>query len=128
MIELCGCATRTAAKIVGETADVEQFRSRHAYARHNGTAPVPVRSGNRERHRLSRIGNRQLNTALHRIAVTQAGYHPHAREFLPRRRAGGDTKTGSVRALKRCLSDVVYRALLADVARTAPAAKITAAA
>ena len=71
-----GCATLNAAKILGETADVERFRSRHAYARHNGTAPVPVWSGNRERHRLSRIGNRQLNTALHRIAITQARYHP----------------------------------------------------
>lgn len=117
LIELCGCATLTAAKIVGETADVERFRSRHAYARHNGTAPVPVWSGNRERHRLSRIGNRQLNAALHRVAITQAHYHPSAREFLQRRRAAGDTKTESIRALKRRLSDVVYRALVADATR-----------
>jgi transposase len=79
LIELCGCATLNAAKILGETADVERFRSHHVYARHNGTAPVPVWSGNRERHRLSRIGNRQLNTALHRSAITQARYHPPAR-------------------------------------------------
>jgi transposase len=128
LIELCGCATLTAAKIIGETAGIERFRSRHAYARHNGTAPVPVWSGNRERHRLSRIGNRQLNTALHRIAITQARYHPPAREFLQRRRAGGDTKTESIRALKRRLSDVVYRALLVDAFRAAPTATITAAA
>jgi transposase len=115
LLELCGCATLTAAKIVGETAGVERFRSRHAFARHNGTAPIPVWSSNRERHRLSRIGNRQLNTALHRIAITQAHYHPPAREFLQRRRAAGDTKTESIRALKRRLSDAVYRALLADV-------------
>ena len=128
LIELCGCATLTAAKILGETAGVERFRSRHAYAHHNGTAPVPVWSGNRERHRLSRTGNRQLNTALHRIAITQARYHPPAREFLQRRRAGGDTKAESIRALKRRLSDVVYRALLADAARSAPPAAITMAA
>jgi transposase len=115
LLELCGCATLTAAKIVGETAGVERFRSRHAFARHNGTAPIPVWSSNRERHRLSRIGNRQLNTALHRIAITQAHYHPPAREFLQRRRAVGDTKTESIRALKRRLSDAAYRALLADV-------------
>jgi transposase len=120
LTELCGCATLTAAKIIGETADVERFRSRHAYARHNGTAPVPVWSGNRERHRLSRIGNRQLNAALHRIAITQAHHHPPAREFLQRRRANHDTKAESIRALKRRLSDVVYRALLADAAQTAP--------
>ena len=128
LIELCGCATLTAAKILGETADVERFHSRHAYARHNGTAPVPVWSGNRKRHRLSRIGNRQLNAALHRITITQARYHPPAREFLQRRRAGGDTKTESIRALKRRLSDVVYRALLADASSTAPPPAITAAA
>ena len=128
LIELCGCATLTAAKILGETAGVERFRSRHAYARHNGTAPVPVWSGNRERHRLSRTGNRQLNTALHRIAITQARYHPPAREFLQRRRAGGDTKAESIRALKRRLSDVVYQALLADAARSAPLAATTVAA
>jgi Transposase IS116/IS110/IS902 family len=115
---LCGrssesdCATLTAAKILGETAGVERFRSRHAYARHNGK-PVPVWSGNRERHRLSRIENRQLSTALHRIAITQlATTRPH--EFLQCRRTSGDTKTESIRALKRRLSDVVYRALLAE--------------
>lgn len=114
LMAICGCATLTAAKIIGETADVTRFRSRHAFARHNGTAPVPVWSGNRHRHRLSRIGNRQLNTALHRIAITQAHYHPDARAFLQRRRAAGDTKTESIRALKRRLSDTVYRALPAD--------------
>jgi transposase len=114
LLELCGCATLTAAKIVGETAGVRRFRSRHAFARHNGTAPLPVWSGNRERHRLSRSGNRQLNAALHRIAITQAHYHPEARAFLERRRVTGDTKAESIRVLKRRLSDIVYRALLAD--------------
>jgi hypothetical protein len=69
---------------------------------------------NRERHRLSRIGNRQLNAAVHRIAITQAHYHAEARQYLQQRRDNGDTKTESLRALKRRLSDVVYRALLAD--------------
>jgi transposase len=75
----------------------------------------PVWTDNRERHRLSRAGNRQLNTALPRIAITQAHYHPGARQFLTRRRATGDTKAESLRALKRRLSDVVYRALLQDL-------------
>lgn len=109
LLELCGCATITAAKIVGETADVRRFRSRHAYARHNGTAPLPVWSGNRVRHRLSRAGNRQLNAAIHRVAITQAHYHRDARAFLERRRTAGDTKAKSLRALKRRLSDVIYR-------------------
>jgi transposase len=114
LLEICGCATLTAAKILGETADVRRFRSRHAFARHNGTAPLPVWSGNRERHRLSRSGNRQLNAALHRIAITQAHHEDRARAFLDRRRTGGDTTSESIRALKRRLSDVVYRALLHD--------------
>lgn len=99
LLAIRGCATLTAAKILGETADIRRFRSRHAFARHNGTAPLPVWSGNRVRHRLSRTGNRQLNAALHRIAITQAHYHPQAREFLDRRRANGDTTTESIRAL-----------------------------
>lgn len=116
LLEICGCATLTAAKILGETADVRRFRSRHAFARHNGTAPLPVWSGNRERHRLSRSGNRQLNAAIHRIAITQAHHDDRARTFLDRRRLGGDTTSESIRALKRRLSDVVYRALLSDAA------------
>ncbi len=114
LLEICGCSTLTAGKIVGETADVRRFHSRHAFARHNGTAPLPVWSGNRTRYRLSRTGNRQLNAALHRMAITQAHYHPDAKALLERRRANGDNKSESLRALKRRLSDVVYRALLAD--------------
>jgi transposase len=109
-----GCGTLTAAKILGETADVRRFRSRHAYARHNGTAPLPVWSGNRSRHRLSRTGNRQLNAAIHRIAITQAHYHQPARDLLERRCSTGDTVPESIRVLKRRLSDVAYRALLTD--------------
>jgi transposase len=60
LLTIRGCAVLTAAKILGETADIRRFRSRHAYARHNGTAPLPAWSGNQTRHRLSRIGNRQL--------------------------------------------------------------------
>jgi transposase len=114
LLSITGCGVLTAAKILGETAGVRRFRSHHAYARHNGTAPLPVWSGNRERHRLSRIGNRQLNAAIHRIAITQAHYHPEARALLQRRRANGDSVRESIRVLKRRLSDVVYRALLAD--------------
>ena len=62
---------------------------RHAYARHNGTAPLPVWSSDKQRHRLSRTGNRQLNAALHRIALTQARWHPDAKAMIDRRRATG---------------------------------------
>ena len=70
---------------IGETAGIERFHSRHAYARHTGTAPLPVWPAHTHRHRLSRAGNRQLNAAVHRIALTQASNHPPARRFLGRR-------------------------------------------
>ena len=73
-----GIGVLTAAKLLGETADITRFRNKDAYARHTGTAPLPVRSGNRTRHRLARTGTRQLNCAIHRIAVTQGRCHPDA--------------------------------------------------
>nr|WP_242657593.1 transposase [Mycobacterium intracellulare] len=90
LLAIVGCGALTAAKIVGETAQVHRFRSKDAFARLNGTAPLPVWSSNKQRHRLSRTGNRQLNAALHRIAMTQARMHPPARELLTRRKANGD--------------------------------------
>jgi transposase len=118
LLAICGCAALTAAKILGETAGIERFRSRDAYARHNGTAPLPVWSSNRARHRLSRTGNRQLNAALHRIALTQAHWHPDARALIARRKANGDGGLEALRVLKRRLSDVVYQALLTDARAT----------
>jgi transposase len=120
LLSICGCATLTAAKIIGETADVRRFRSRHAFARHNGTAPLPVWSSNHPRHRLSRTGNRQINAAIHRIAITQAHWHEPARELLDRRRDGGKNNAESIRILKRRLSDVVYQALLRDARTNSP--------
>ena len=89
LLELPGCGALTAAKIIGETAGVDRFKSRDAYARFNGTAPLPVWSSNKARHRLSRTGNRQLNAALHRIALTQAHWHPPAKGMIERARAVG---------------------------------------
>ncbi|MGH9106998.1 MAG: transposase [Acidimicrobiales bacterium] len=91
---------------------MRRFRSKDAYARFNGTAPLPVWSSDHPRHRLSRAGNRQLNCAIHRVAITRA--HPDARAYLQRRKDAGDTPKEAIRALKRRLSDVIYRALLAD--------------
>lgn len=73
LMAIPGCGSLRAAKILGETAGAQRFRSKDAYARHTGTAPLPVWSSNRTRHRLSRTGNRQLNATLHRITLTQGG-------------------------------------------------------
>jgi transposase len=127
LLALAGVGGLTAAKILGETADVRRFRSKDAFARHNGTAPLPVWSGNSRRHRLSRTGNRQLNAAIHRIAVTQIRIHDGAKAYVGRRLAMGNTKTEAIRVLKRKLSDVVYRALLADAAAASAGCAVEAA-
>lgn len=114
LLAVPGVGSLTAAKIVAEVAGVRRFRSKDCFARHNGTAPLPVWSGNRVRHRLSRTGNRQLNAAIHRVAITQMRIHEPAKDYLERRIAMGNTKTEALRALKRKLSDVVFRALLVD--------------
>jgi transposase len=118
LLAIVGVAALIAAKLVAETADVRRFKSKDAFARHNGTAPLPVWSGNRPRHRLSRTGNRQLNCAIHRIAITQNRCHPDAQAYTAHRIEQGNTKTEARRALKRRLSDVIYRALLADAELT----------
>jgi transposase len=120
LLAMAGTAELTAAKITAETAGVGRFRSKDAYARHNGTAPLPAWSGNPARHRLSRTGNRQLNCAIHRIAVTQKRCHPPAQAYLKNRIAAGDTRTEALRALKRRISDAVYRNLKTD-AESSPA-------
>jgi len=116
LLELAGCAELTAAKILGEAAGISRFKSEAAFACHTGVAPIPVWSGNTEGQvRLSRSGNRQLNAAIHRIAVTQIrmeGSQGHA--YYQRLIAAGKTKAAARRCLKRRLARTVYQALHAD--------------
>ncbi|WP_433221100.1 IS110 family transposase [Dactylosporangium sp. CS-047395] len=118
-LELPGCI---AAKIIAETAGATRFRSSAAFAMHAGTAPIPVWTGNRTSFRLNRGGNRQLNTALHRIAVTQLRMHPPARALVERRVKQGNSKTEAIRILRRHLADVVYQQLI-HAAAQAPCLK-----
>jgi transposase len=128
LLTLPGCAHLSAAKLIGETAGIDRFASAAKYARHNGTAPVPVWSGNTERHRLSRGGNRQLNVVLHRIAITQIRLGGLGRAYFEHRLAAGDTKTEAIRALRRRISDQVYRRMRDDEAARAASATALAAA
>ena len=114
LLELDGCAALGAAKLIGETAGITRFRTAAQYAMHNGSAPIPVWSGTHERHRLNRGGNRQLNAALHRIAITQMRVGGRGEFYVQRRRAGGDTKKEAIRALRRRLSDEVFRRMWLD--------------
>jgi transposase len=111
LLELPGCGTLTAAKLIAETAGAARFASDAKLARLAGIAPIPASSGNRTRLRLDRGGNRQLNCAVHRIAVTQSRIHAPAREFLARRREEGKSNREALRCLKRHLIRRVWRLL-----------------
>lgn len=111
LLALPGCGVLSAAKILAETAGVERFSSDAKLARLAGVAPIPASSGRRDRHRLDRGGNRQLNCALHRIAVSQGRVHPPAREFLARKQAEGKSRMEALRCLKRHLARRVWRLL-----------------
>jgi transposase len=93
LLTLPGCGPLTAAKLLGETANPARFRSEACFAMHAGTAPIPASSGKTDRHRLARGGNRQLNAALHRIAVTQIRLNGPGRAYYQRRRAQGDRQS-----------------------------------
>ena len=123
LVSLPGCAGLTAAKLLAETADVRRFHSSGAFAMHNGTAPIPVWSGNQQRHRLNRGGNRQLNAALHRIAITQIRLGGDAAAYVARRISLGNSKAEAIRSLRRQLSDEVYQRLRLD--RLEPLAQAT---
>jgi transposase len=113
LLAIPGCAALTAAKILAETAQVERFPTEGHFARYAGTAPVPASSGAKHRQRFNRRGNRQLNAALHRIAVTQLRVHEPARNYVAKKRSEGMSKTESIRALKRHLSRVVFKTMMA---------------
>jgi transposase len=99
-----GCGALTAAVLIGRTAGAERFPSDASFARLTGTAPIPCSSGQRDRHRLDRGGDRQLNSALHIIAITRARYDPATRAHLARKEAEGKTRKGALRCLKRHLA------------------------
>jgi transposase len=110
LLELPGCAAITAAKHC-EIGPVDRFRSDAQLARHAGVAPLEASSDKHQRHRLDRGGNRQLNCALHRRAVTQGRVHPPARAYLERKQAEGKTRREALRCLKRQLARTVYTTL-----------------
>jgi transposase len=118
LLELPGCAAVTAAKLLAEIGPIDRFRSDAQLARHSGVAPLEASSGRTQRHRLDRGGNRQLNAALYRIAITQSRYHPPARDYLERKRAEGKSRREAVRCLKRLLARVVFNTLKKSPALT----------
>ena len=116
----CGALLRwrigvvTGAMIIGHVGNVDRFASAAHFARCNGTAPIEASSGERRRHRLNQRGNRQLNYAIHVAAVTQLRYPGNGQDYHQRKRAEGKSSKEAIRALKRQISNSVYRAMVAD--------------
>lgn len=122
LLGLPGVGALTAAKLVGESGDIARFRSADAFAALAGVAPIPASSGQTHRMRLNRGGNRQLNRALHTIALAQAWHHEPAQAYVARKRAEGKTWREAIRALKRQLVRAVFRLLQAGAQSSAIAA------
>ena len=118
LLALPGCGSVSAAKLLAEIGPIERFQTDAQLARHAGVAPLQASSGRIQRHRLDRGGNRQLNCALHRIAITQACSHPPARAYLARKHAEGKSRREALRCLKRLIVRAVYQTLKASPALT----------
>jgi len=116
LIAMPGCGALTAAKLVGEAAGITRFKSEAAFARHTGVAPIPVWSGNTAgRVRMTRSGNRQLNAALHRIAVTQIRLTDSlGKAYYAKKKTDGMSNREALRCLKRRLARIVFHHLTTD--------------
>lgn len=108
LLDLPGCGPLTAAKLIAETAGIDRFKTDAQLARIAGVAPIPASSGRRDRHRLDRGGNRQLNLALHRLAVNAGRHDPATAAYLAGKQAEGKTRMEALRCLKRHLARKVF--------------------
>ena len=115
--DLHGIGPSGAAKLLGDIGDIRRFASRAHFASCNGTAPLDASSGDQNRHRLSRAGNRRINRAPHITAVAQPRPDTEGRRHFRRKLAAGKTPMEAMRAWKRRLSDVVYRQMMTDANR-----------
>ena len=114
LLDIYGAGPVVASIVLGHVVDVTRFPSCAHFASYAGVAPIEASSGPKKRHRLNPRGNRQLNHALHIIAIAQIRHDTPGRVYYERKIAEGKTKKEAMRALKRRIADVVYRALVTD--------------
>jgi transposase len=126
LTDIVGVGPITAATILGEVGDVARFASSDNFASYTGTAPIEASSGDVVRHRLSRAGNRRLNSALHVVALSHKRYDPRGTAYYAKKLAGGKGTKGAMRCLKRRLSDVVFHQLTAERAVENPGGQMGA--
>ena len=115
-----GCGTVTTAIIIGHTAGAQRFPTDGHFARHTGTAPIPASSGNTNRQRLHRGGDRQLNRAIHIIALARIRHDPQTRAYFERKQKEGKTKLEALRCLKRHVARGIWKQLYAAEIAAAP--------
>ncbi|MGZ8742422.1 MAG: transposase [Nocardioides sp.] len=127
-----GIGPSGAARLLVEVGDITHFPVRDHFAPWNGTAPIDASSGDQVRHRLSRAGNRQINRVVHVMATDQLRNQIEGRAYYDRRKADGKTSTEAMRALKRRLSNIVYKTMVDDAithamagSRTGPGGRLT---
>jgi transposase len=116
LMELPGVGPVVAARVLADTGDVARFADRNRFASWTGTAPIEASSGEIVRHRLSRAGNRRMNHMIHIAAATQLRLDTDGRAYFLRKIAAGKTRREAMRCLKRRISDVIFRQLVADAA------------
>jgi transposase len=114
LTDLNGIGPSSAGRLIGDIADIDRFATAAHFASWNGTAPIDASSGDQRRHRLSRLGNRRINRVLHIMAIVQLRHDTPGRAYYRRRLAEGKTTMEALRALKRHLSDVVYKQMVRD--------------
>jgi transposase len=117
LLELNGIGPSGAARLLADVGDIHRFADRDKFASWNGTAPLDASSGNQQRHRLSRAGNRRINRALHIMAIVQLRNPTEGRVYYDSKKAGGMPSMMAMRALKRRLSNVVFAQMLEDQKR-----------
>ena len=118
--EIFGVGPAVAAAVLGDVGDIARFPSPDSFAAYNGTAPVEVSSGNRVVYRLSLRGNRRMNHAVHMAAVTQIRFQgSEGRAYYDKKITEGKTSKEALRALKRQVSDALYKRMKADPRRAA---------
>ncbi len=114
LTEIFGIGPILAARIIGAVGDVGRFPTKGHFASYSGTAPVEASSGEGVRHRLSLAGNRNLNHALHMVAIGQAKSDARGGTYYRKKIAEGKSRKEALRCLKRRVSDAVLRSLVAD--------------
>lgn len=113
--QIDGVGPVLAARLLGRTGSPRRFTSAAAYANYTGTSPIQLASADSSRHRLSRHGDRQLNSAIYTIAITQIRMPGSAgRAYYDKKIAEGKTPRAATRALKRHLAAHLWRVMLAD--------------